>query len=365
MDESPAQTPLFDLILAQGGRMVDFAGWAMPVQFAGLKQEHQSVRASAGIFDISHMGKFQLRGKSVLAALDRLVPSDLSKVQPGHAQYTVLLNREGGTIDDLIIYPQGEIDGAEQVMVIVNAATTSKDKAWFVDHLPAEISLQDLSRDRVLLAIQGPKAIELLQPFSSLDLDKLARFGHAAGTVFEQPAFIARTGYTGEDGVEVMLPLQAGRQLWSALLEQGVAPCGLGARDTLRLEAAMALYGQDIDEQTSPLEAGLGWLVHLDKAHDFLGREALVRQKVDGVTRRLVGLELEGRNIARHGYPVLAAEGAVGVVTSGTWSPTLERAIALAYVAAEHAKIGSSLSVEIRGKPCPARVVKRPFYRRS
>jgi aminomethyltransferase len=365
VDTSLCRTPLYDLILAQGGRLVDFAGWAMPVQFTGLKQEHQAVREAAGMFDISHMGKFQLRGESVLAGLDQLVPSDLSKLQPGQAQYTVLLTPEGGTIDDLIIYSQGEVDGAEQVTVIVNAATTDKDKAWLTDHLPTGISLHDLSRGQILLAIQGPKALEALQPLASFELVRLNRFGHTVGTLFDQQAFIARTGYTGEDGVEVMLPLKAGRQLWSALLEQGVVPCGLGARDTLRLESAMALYGQDIDEQTSPLEAGLGWLVHWDKTKDFLGREALTQQKLEGVTRRLVGLEMEGRNIARPGYPVLSEGGPVGVVTSGTWSPTLERAIALAYVTTEQAKLGSVLGVEIRGKLCSGRVVKKPFYKRS
>jgi aminomethyltransferase len=337
----------------------------MPVQFGGLKQEHRAVREVAGMFDISHMGKFQLRGSGVLAALDRLVPSDLTKLQPGQAQYTVLLTTEGGIIDDLIIYPQGEVDGAEQVTVIVNAATCEKDKDWFTAHLPSEISLQDLSREWVLLAVQGPQALERLQPLVSLELTCLERFGHAVSPLFGQAAFIARTGYTGEDGVEVMLPIDAGRQLWQALLEHEVTPCGLGARDTLRLEAAMALYGQDIDEHTSPLEAGLGWLVHLDKASDFMGRAALAQQKATGVSRRLVGLEMSGRNIARHGYPVLAEGAIVGEVTSGTWSPTLERAIALAYVPGDQANIGRSLGVDIRGKVCPARVVKKPFYRRS
>lgn len=337
----------------------------MPVQYSGIKQEHYAVRSAAGMFDISHMGKFFLRGRGVLSALQRLVPSDLSRLQAGLAQYTVLLNPQGGIIDDLIIYDQGTaVDGAERVAIIVNAATTDKDKAWMVDHLPSGIEFEDASRDLVLIAVQGPEAVAQLQRVTAEDLAKVERFGHIEGTVLGQAAFLARTGYTGEDGFEVMVSPDTGKALWKTLHENGVTPCGLGARDTLRLEAAMALYGQDITDETTPLEAGLKWLVHLESSADFIGRAVLEEQATKGVARRLVGLQMEGRNIARHDYPVLHAGKPVGVVTSGTLSPTLGYPVALAYVPADLAQVGRSLAVEIRGKACAAQVVKKPFYKR-
>ncbi len=360
-----ARTPLYDLAVAFNARFTEFAGWQMPVQFEGIKQEHQTVREHAGMFDISHMGKFLLRGRDLLIHLQTLVPSDLSRLQPGAAQYTVLLNPQGGIIDDLIIYDQGTVaTGEHQVTLIVNAATTEKDKAWLLANLPPACALEDISRDRVLLAIQGPEAIARLQTYVQEDLSQVGRFGHLTGTVLGQPAFLARTGYTGEDGFEVMVPAATGQALWQALAESGVVPCGLGARDTLRLEAAMALYGQDIDDTTTPLEAGLNWLVHLMDTPHFMGRAVLEQQALAGVPRRLVGLQLAGRNIARHDYPVLYAGAPVGRVTSGTLSPTLGYPIALAYVPPALAKVGQALSVEIRGKAYPAEVVKKPFYRR-
>lgn len=360
------RTPLYDLSADLKARFTEFAGWSMPVQYSGIKQEHNAVRTAAGMFDISHMGKFFLRGQGVLSALQKLVPSDLGRLTPGEAQYTVLLNPQGGIIDDLIIYDQGtDADGTERVAIIVNAATTAKDKAWMVEHLPAAIAFDDVSRDRVLIAVQGPEAVAQLQRLTAEDLSQVGRFGHCEGTVLEQPAFLARTGYTGEDGFEVMISPAGGQTLWQTLLENGVTPCGLGARDTLRLEAAMALYGQDITDETTPLEAGLKWLVHLDGAGDFVGRDVLEKQSTEGVARRLVGLQMEGRNIARHDYPVVQEGKAIGMVTSGTLSPTLGYPIALAYVPANLAKIGQSLSVEIRGKFHPAQVVKKPFYKRQ
>jgi aminomethyltransferase len=301
----------------------------------------------------------------VIAALQPLVPSNLQRLTPGQAQYTVLLNPQGGIIDDLIVYLQArQDDGTEVVVVIVNAATTDKDKAWMLDHLAnGEVSLEDLSRDHALLALQGPTAVATLQHLTDADLNSIGRFAHATIDLLGQPAFVARTGYTGEDGFEIMLAPEAGRNLWSALLEQGVAPSGLGARDTLRLEAALALYGQDIDETTTPLEAGLGWLVHLDEKGDFMGRTVLEQQKQEGLPRKLVGLAMADRYIARHDYPVLHGGAPVGTVTSGTLSPTLNTPIALAYVPPALAKVGQALAVEIRGQARPATVVKRPFYR--
>ncbi len=363
---SLSRTPLFDLSADLKARFTEFSGWDMPVQYGGIKQEHQAVREKAGMFDISHMGKFVLRGPGVLAQLQRLVPSDLSPLTAGQAQYTVLLNPQGGIIDDLIIYCQGrEPDGTEQVAIIVNAATTEKDRAWIGDHLAATVDLQDISRDRVLIAVQGPEAVAQLQAVTTEDLAQVSRFGHLEGSVLGQPAFLARTGYTGEDGFEVMVQSETGQELWQTLYQNGVTPCGLGARDTLRLEAAMALYGQDITDTTTPLEAGLRWLVQVDRVQDCIGREVLVQQQTQGVERRLVGLQMADRNIARHDYPVLHQGTTIGTVTSGTLSPTLGYPIALAYVPAALAKVGQDLQVEIRGKPYPAQVVKRPFYKRE
>jgi aminomethyltransferase len=360
------RTPLYDSSADLNARFTEFSGWEMPVQYSGIKQEHQAVREAAGMFDISHMGKFFLRGQGVLSELQKLVPSDLSRLQPGAAQYTVLLNPQGGIIDDLIIYYQGTVpEGAERVAIIVNAATTDKDKTWMQEHLPAEIEFANVSRDRVLIAVQGPEAVAHLQRVTAEDLAKVGRFGHIEGTVLGKSAFLARTGYTGEDGFEVMVSPATGQALWNTLYENGVTPCGLGARDTLRLEAAMALYGQDITDQTTPLEAGLKWLVHLDGTGEFIGRSVLENQTANGVSRRLVGLRMAGRNIARHDYPVMVDGAAIGTVTSGTLSPTLGYPIALAYVPSSHAQVGQALEVEIRGKTYPAQIVKKPFYKRK
>ncbi|MBD2461446.1 glycine cleavage system aminomethyltransferase GcvT [Oscillatoria sp. FACHB-1407] len=359
------QTPLFDLCVALKARMTAFSGWEMPVQFAGISQEHQAVRQRAGMFDISHMGKFQLQGVDVIQQLQRLVPSNLDRLEAGQAQYTVLLNSQAGIVDDLIVYYQGTTaTGEQRVFLIVNAATTEKDKTWLLSHLDTgAIAFEDLSPTKVLIAIQGPTAVKTLQAFVKEDLTAIKRYCHLEGTVLGQPGFLARTGYTGEDGFEVMLDPEVGRELWRSLVDAGVVPCGLGARDTLRLEAAMALYGQDIDETTTPLEAGLGWLVHLDEKGDFIGRSVLEQQKQEGVSRRLVGLQMQGRNIARHDYPVLHTGAIVGVVTSGTLAPTVGQPIALGYVPTDLSKPGQALEVEIRGKTYPATVVKRPFYK--
>ncbi|OKH33498.1 glycine cleavage system protein T [[Phormidium ambiguum] IAM M-71] len=359
-----SRTPLFNLASESKARFTEFSGWEMPVQFSGIAQEHQAVRTATGMFDISHMGKFTMQGKDLISELQKLVPSDLSNLQSGQAQYSVLLNSEGGIIDDIIFYYQGEAAGIQQGVMIVNAATTPKDKAWLLKNLEtSEINFQDISQEKVLIAVQGPQATTQLQKFVKEDLNSIKSFGHFSGTVLEKPAFIARTGYTGEDGFEVMLDQDSGKELWRKLLAEGVVPCGLGARDTLRLEAAMALYGQDINEGTTPLEAGLGWLVHLDRKGEFIGREILESQKASGVERKLVGLQMQGRNIARQGYSISYEGETVGEVTSGSWSPTLECAIALAYLPTNLAKIGQELQVEIRGKFYPAKVVKKPFYR--
>ncbi|MGB3403890.1 MAG: glycine cleavage system aminomethyltransferase GcvT [Microcoleaceae cyanobacterium] len=361
-----SRTPLYDLTLQLNPRIVPFSGWEMAVQYSGITREHQAVRSAVGMFDISHMGMFSLAGVQLIKALQPLVPSDLSRLQPSQAQYSVLLNDQGGILDDIIFYYQG-IDsdtGKQQGVMIVNAATKSRDKAWIVANLEGKnVELIDHSQDRVLIAVQGPQAEATLQQLVAEDLSTIPFFGHLNATLLKQPGFIARTGYTGEDGFEVMVSPELGKQLWQALLDAGVTPCGLGARDTLRLEAAMALYGQDIDVTTTPLEAGLGWLVHLDDKQDFIGRSVLESQKQQGLSKRLVGLEMQSRHIARHGYPVKIDAEVIGEVTSGTLSPTLGKAIALAYLPTKFAKLGESVMVEIRGKQHPATVVKRPFYR--
>ncbi|MBE9048833.1 glycine cleavage system aminomethyltransferase GcvT [Nostocales cyanobacterium LEGE 11386] len=363
--QSLARTPLYQMGAELKARFTSFGGWEMPVQFVGINREHEAVRNAAGMFDISHMGKFILQGQHLIDQLQRLVPSDLNRLQPGQAQYTVLLNPQGGIIDDIIVYDQGkDTTGKQRAAIVVNAATTDKDKAWLLQNLDLdEVEFQDLSSEKVLIAVQGPKAVKYLQPLVKEDLQSIKAFGHRQTTILGKPAFIARTGYTGEDGFEVMLDPDVGRELWQKLHKAGVIPCGLGARDTLRLEAAMALYGQDIDDTTTPLEAGLSWLVHLDTKGDFIGREVLVQQKAYGVQRRLVGLQMPGRNIARHGYPIVSAGKVVGEVTSGTLSPTLGYPIALAYVSTQLATVGEQLEVKIRNKAYPAVVVKRPFYR--
>ena len=372
------RTPLHGAARAAGGRLVPFAGWEMAVQFAGLVAEHTAVRQACGVFDISHMGVLVLRGDGVKDALQGLVPSDLFRIGPGEAGYTVLLNDAGGIRDDLIVYDRGRRPGPEgerdEVVLVINAACAEADTAWIRSQLePAGITIADRKGpEGILLALQGPEAPVRLEALVGESLAGLPRFGHrdlvlqgGRGAAAGAPVFAARTGYTGEDGFELLLERDAGLALWEQLLAEGVTPCGLGARDTLRLEAAMHLYGNDMDAATTPLEASLGWLVHLEMPADFIGRAALERQSADGVTRRLVGVRLEGRAIARHGYPVLHNGAVVGEVTSGTWSPTLGQAIALAYVPTAAAKLGTALAVEIRGKAEPAVVVKRPFYRRG
>lgn len=377
MADALRRTPLFEAAGAAGGRLVPFAGWEMAVQFSGLMQEHRAVREHCGLFDISHMGVLTLRGDGVKDSLQALVPSDLHRIGPGEACYTVLLNEAGGIRDDLIVYDRGRIslEGQEsdELVLVINAACAEADTTWIRSHLePQGFTITDRKGNGVLLALQGPEAAERLEALSGEDLKGLPRFGHrellltgaASGDAQGATVFVGRTGYTGEDGFELLLERSAGLALWHQLLAEGVTPCGLGARDTLRLEAAMHLYGNDMDAATSPLEAGLGWLVHLEMPAHFIGREALERQTAEGVGRRLVGLKLGGRAIARHGYPVLRDGQVVGEVTSGTWSPTLGEAIALAYVPVEAARLGTELAVEIRGKAEPAVVVKRPFYRR-
>ncbi|WP_287130194.1 glycine cleavage system aminomethyltransferase GcvT [Candidatus Cyanaurora vandensis] len=335
-------------------RLVAFAGWQLPVFYQGVLKEHQAVRGAVGMFDISHMGKFTLTAP--LDRLERLVPSQLSKLGPGQAQYTVLLNETGGILDDVIFYRQAE----HTWRVIVNASTRARDLAWLQTQLGA---IHDESSEQVLLALQGPQAIPLLQTMCDADLSRWGRFGHGEAGVLGGRVWLARTGYTGEDGFEMMAPVDHGLKLWQALLARGVTPCGLGARDSLRLEAALHLYGQDMDQATDPLTAGLGWVVHWTKG-DFIGRTALEALKAQGGGRRLVGLQMVGRGIARPGYKISQGGQEVGIITSGGPAPSLNCNIALGYVPIALSSVGTALEVRIRDQAVPALVVKRPFYRR-
>jgi aminomethyltransferase len=352
------RTPLYAAHRDLGARMVPFGGWDMPVQYSSLSAEHTAVRTQVGMFDISHMGKFRLQRKDILEQLKMLVPSNLAKLQPGQAQYTVLLNAEAGIIDDVIFYCQSP----EQWVVIVNGATCTKDRLWLEQHLSG-VRFSDDTDNEILIALQGPQAVEVLQKLVSVDLGKLGRFAFATTELLGAPAFIARTGYTGEDGFEIMVPVETGLKLWETFLGLDVVPCGLGARDTLRLEAAMHLYGQDMDETTTPLEASLAWVIDWQKP-EFMGHEVLRAQKVVGSEKRLVGFEVQSRQIARHGYPITVDGEPIGIVTSGTLPPTINRPIGLGYVPTALSATGTAFEIEIRGKQIPAMVVKRPFYRR-
>lgn len=356
---TPKRTPLYDLHLAAKAKIVEFGGWEMPLQYKGIIAEHQAVRSEVGMFDVSHMGKFRLTGTNSLQALQNLVPSDLARLKAGEAQYTVLLNPEGGIIDDVIIYCHGEHDWS----LIVNAATTDKDRDWIISHVSTDCEFSDRSLNQTLIAVQGKSAINYLQGLVDADLNQVKKFGHITTEVLGAKSFVARTGYTGEDGFELMTDVAIGQQLWTKLTDLGVTPCGLGCRDTLRLEAGMHLYGSDMSDRLTPLEANLGWVVHWQKASDFIGKAALESQRQNGVTQQFVALEMQGKHIARHDYPILFADQIVGIVTSGTLSPTLGKAIAMGYVTPNLAAFGQIVQVQIRNQTYPAQVVKRPFYK--
>lgn len=341
----------------QDAKLTEFAGWMLPAQFAGLRLEHQAVRQRAGLFDISHMGQITLKSPDILADLHPLVPTAITQLQPGQAQYTVLLHPAGGIIDDIILYVQGK----GQVKLIVNAACTRKNLAWLHQHLPT-VTIEPTNQ--VLLALQGPHATGILQTLTADDLANIPRFGHEIIMTKLGQLWVARTGYTGEDGWEIQAEPAVGAALWRELMGQGAIPCGLGARDMLRLEAGLHLYGQDMDETTTPLAAGLGWLVDWDKG-DFIGRAALIAQKRQGVGQKLVGLMGTGRRILRPGYPVRAQGQGVGRVTSGTLSLSLGQPIGLAYVEAGWGTLGTPLTVQVREQELPVTVVKRTFYTRS
>ena len=352
------RTPLYEAHLASSARMVEFAGFDMPVQYQGLLPEHAAVRENMGMFDVSHMGEIVLEGRGALEAAQRLVTNDLSRCKDGQAQYSALCNEKGGVIDDIIVYRFSQ----ERLFICVNASGREKDYDWMRAHAGEGVRVSQRSDDWAQIAIQGPKAPAIVDSLCEPRVLDLAYYHFREATVAGvRGCIVARTGYTGEDGFEVFVPPQGARKLWDALLEKGVVPCGLGARDSLRLEVAFRLYGNDMDEEHTPLEAGLGWIVKLDKPGGFIGSDALIRQKQDGLKRKLAGFKLTGKGIARHGYPVLRDGQPAGEVTSGTMSPVLKEPIGLAYVPVPLSKEGSTFDIDIRGKPVAARVVKTPF----
>jgi len=360
------KTSLHAVHVASGARMVPFAGWEMPVEYTGIGNEHLAVRTRAGLFDVSHMGQIEIAGKDGLAAVQRISSNDASRLAVGQAHLSGLLTPEGTFLDDLLVYRMA----SSHFMLVVNASNVDKDFAWISEQIkPAgDAACVNSSSRYALIAVQGPAARDTLQPLTGVDLDGIQYYWFAHGEVASARAIISRTGYTGEDGYEIFVPPQNAERVWKALLDSGraadVVTCGLGARDTLRLEAAMRLYGNEMDETTTALEAGLGWIVGWDKP-EFIGRDALVAQKAAGIERKLVGFEMVDRAIARHGYPVVLDGRPVGVVTSGTQTPFLKKAIGMAYVPLALTPLDTPLTIDVRGRTASARVVPLPFYKRS
>jgi aminomethyltransferase len=356
------QTPLHDEHLALGARMVPFAGYAMPVQYpTGIVQEHHAVRRKAGLFDVSHMGEFVVRGTGALDLVQRLLTNDAARLAVGQAQYTVLTQHDGTALDDCILYRF-----PDHFMVVVNASNREKDRVWFEQAArDADAEFADRSDDFGLLALQGPEAEAILAPLTDADLGALRFYHFTEATIAGVHAIVSRTGYTGEAGFELYVPASHAAGLWRALLDAGapfgIVPAGLGARDSLRLEMGYILYGNDLDERRTPLEAGLGWVVRLDKGN-FIGRDALARQKQDGVRERLVGFVLQDRGFPRQGYEIRVGGEPVGEVTSGVLSHSTGQGIGLGYVPAEAAAPGTELAIVIRDRLIPARVVRPPFY---
>ncbi len=366
MMNAPKRTVLFDLHQKLGARMTVFGGFEMPVSYSGIIEEHLAVRNSAGVFDLSHMGEFEISGPHALATLERAFTNSAARLKQGHAQYTIMCAEDGGTIDDLIVYRLGE----ERYMLCVNASNIDVDREWIVELNGGRAKFEDVSDATALIAVQGPVAVAILATLAEFPIADVPRFGVASGLVAGITCLAARTGYTGEDGFELFVDNAGARELFEAILDAGapadVKPVGLGARDTLRLEAGLPLYGHELDRNSSPLEAGLSTFVKLGRP--FVGSEALTAQSEHGMKKKLVGLQTDdGRMVARQGYRVFQNGADAGVVTSGTFAPSIQRPIAMAYLRLEGAKnppaVGESLEVEIRARKTRATIVRRPFYR--
>jgi aminomethyltransferase len=363
--DAPLATPLADRHQALGARLVEFGGWLMPVQYSGILEEHRAVRARAGLFDLSHMGELFVEGPEAAASLGYALTTDPASLKVGRARYSMICFPDGGILDDLIVYRLAD----ERYMVVANASNAGAVSDALAERFEGfSVVLDDRSLATALVAIQGPRAAGILAPLTDVALDGLRYYAIAEGHVAGVAAQVARTGYTGEDGFEIFVEVAGAGRIWDVLIETGesagVVPVGLGARDTLRLEAGMPLYGSELGPDTTPFEAGLGRVVDLEKAGDFVGRAALAKAKTDGPRKLLVGLVVRGRGIARHGYDVFAGDRLTGVVTSGTLSPTLGEPIAMAYVAPSDAEPGTILAVGVRDQRVPAEVVPLPFYKR-
>jgi aminomethyltransferase len=360
------KTPLNARHRAHGARMVEFGGWDMPVEYTGITEEHMAVRTKAGLFDVSHMGQIELAGKDALAAVQWLTSNDASRLANGQIQYSALTTPEGTFVDDILVYRLTD----EHFMLVVNAGNIMKDYEWITTHAhdrAADVSVVNSSSRNALIAIQGPAAERILQRLTAVDLSVIKYYWFTHGEVASVKALISRTGYTGEDGFEVFVPPATAERVWNALIEagreDGLIPCGLGARDTLRLEAAMRLCGSDMDEHITVLEADLGWIVGWKKG-EFMGSDVLRAQKAGSLQRKLVGFEITDRAIARHGYAVLDQGQTIGVVTSGTQTPFLKKSIGMAMVPVAKSAIGTPLEIDIRGRRVQAHVVPQPFYKR-
>ena len=360
------KTPLNARHRASGAKMVPFGGWDMPVEYSGLSNEQAAVRTRAGLFDVSHMGEMEIAGKDALAAVQRISSNDASKLAVGQAQYSGLLTPQGTFVDDLLVYRLAPA----HFLLVVNAGNIAKDYAWMAEQIKGvgDAVIVDASSRYALIALQGPEALNVLQPLTGIDLAGMKYYWFGHGEVANVRATVSRTGYTGEDGLEIFVPPASADKVWQAILESGkaadVIPCGLGARDTLRLEAGMRLHGNDIDETTSAVEADLNWIVGWKK-DDFIGAAPLREQKANGVTRKIIGFEMLERGIGRHGYAAYVGDAKAGVVTSGTQTPHLKKSIGMAYLPIEHTAVETEFDVDIRGRRTRARVVPMPFYKRS
>ena len=365
------KTPLNDAHRRMGGRMVDFGGWDMPVQYpAGTVEEHLRTRTHSGLFDVSHMGEIEVRGPEAISFVNFITSNDVTKLVDGQAQYTALTTSKGTVVDDLLVYRFAE----DRLLLVVNAGTTDKDWDWIkaqLQKLGSNVEIRNLSSEYCQIALQGPDAVRILTPLTDLVLDDIKYYHFREGTVDGVPAIVSRTGYTGEDGFEVYAAADKAEQIWNKLLEagnfgaaDGILPCGLAARNTLRLEAGLALYGHEISDTTTLLEANLGWICKLNKG-EFEGREALAQQKESGVTRRLVGFEITDRGIARDEQIVLVNGQQVGQVTSGSPAPFLKKSIGFAYVPVQFAGEGQEIQIDVRGRAVAAKIVKTPFYKRD
>lgn len=361
------RTPLYSVYKEWGGKTIDFGGWDLPVQFSSIKEEHEAVRTKAGLFDVSHMGEISVEGPEALLFLQKLCSNDISKIAIGRAQYNIFCYENGGIVDDLLVYRLGE----NNYLLVVNAANTEKDYQWLVKNKTENVEVKNLSDSIAQLALQGPLAEKVLQKVATeTDLSEIKFFGFRENLKLGQAyALVSRTGYTGEDGFEIYCKPEDAIYLWNELMEkgeeEGVLPCGLGARDTLRFEATLPLYGQELTSEITPLEAGLNFAVKLTKQEDFIGKQTLLLQREQGLKRRLVGIEMMDRGIPRHGYKVLSEDKEIGFVTTGTQSPTLKKNIGLAYVTVDFSEPQTEVLVEIRGKQLKAKVIPTPFYKRS